>query len=64
MIKPKLIEEIDENNMKMMKLSFHNSISDLQTFEERMAAEEDKLESTPTLCIIQSTKATCKNANP
>ena len=62
MIKPKLIEEVDENNKKMMKLSFHNSISDLQTFEERMAAEENKRESTPTLCIIQSTKAASKNA--
>ena len=34
MFKPKLVEEIDENNMKKKKLSFHKSKTDLQTFEE------------------------------
>ncbi|CAD8044062.1 unnamed protein product [Paramecium primaurelia] len=48
MFKPKLIEEIDENNMKKMKLSFHNSITDLQTFEE-LAQEQQQRESTPNL---------------
>ncbi|CAD8047015.1 unnamed protein product [Paramecium sonneborni] len=48
MFKPKLVEEIDENNMKKMKLSFHNSITDLQTFEE-LASEQQPRESTPNL---------------
>ncbi|CAD8076500.1 unnamed protein product [Paramecium sonneborni] len=48
MFKPQLVEEVDENNMKMMKLSFHNSITDLQTFEELMQEQKPR-ESTPNL---------------
>ncbi|CAK60584.1 unnamed protein product (macronuclear) [Paramecium tetraurelia] len=48
MFKPQLVEEVDENNMKKMKLSFHNSITDLQTFEE-LAKESKPRESTPNL---------------
>ncbi|CAD8136375.1 unnamed protein product [Paramecium octaurelia] len=46
--KPQLVEEIDENNMKKLKLSFHNSITDLQTFEE-LAQLQNQRESTPNL---------------
>ncbi|CAD8054275.1 unnamed protein product [Paramecium sonneborni] len=55
MFKPQLVEEVDENNMKMMKLSFHNSISDLQTFEELMQEQKPR-ESTPNLNQIPQEK--------
>ncbi|CAK92445.1 unnamed protein product (macronuclear) [Paramecium tetraurelia] len=55
MFKPKLVEEIDENNMKKMKLSFHNSITDLQTFEE-LAKESQQRESTPNLNLTPQEK--------
>ncbi|CAD8132026.1 unnamed protein product [Paramecium pentaurelia] len=55
MFKPQLVEEVDENNMKKMKLSFHNSITDLQTFEE-LAQEQKPRESTPNLNQTPSEK--------